>query len=243
MRHSFSGTPLRSSGPRRKSQDFRLRSLLTQFKATEAPQDYILASFSNHPTYKVTDDDCIIFDPGLHHQYLLTQVLFQFFVNDLLLLLYANSLHRRVLRNLPSGLFIDYSRNIFIIDVPGDRMRPSNLQRQLARKFAEGFAACHKVCAAIQLQQYAYAVVVVDIGKDTALFRFTISHLHLFCFPITLRINDLERLIPVRSVVQGVFTISKCCASFLTQLFYICRHVVHNVSSSPQSYFCILLRW
>src|SRR5712691_3709716 len=54
-----------------------------QCKATEASQYNILTCFGNHLFHKVAHNHCLILDPGLHHQYLLTQYLLELVVNDL----------------------------------------------------------------------------------------------------------------------------------------------------------------
>ena len=105
------------------------------------------------------------------------------------------------------------------------------MQSELTGKFTEALAASHKVCATIQFKQYAYIMVVMNIGKDATLFGFAICHDHLVGFFIAFGVKNFDGLLPGSGVGQGIFTIIKGRAGLLAQFLNICRSIVHNVCS------------
>src|SRR5947209_5088450 len=72
-------------------------------------------------------------------------------------------------------------------------------------------------------------MVVMNIGKDATLLGFTLRHNHLLRLFISPGLKNLNGLFPTFCFGQGILTICKGCAGLITQLFYICRCVVHNV--------------
>src|SRR5258708_9671903 len=79
--------------------------LFAQCKATETPQYNILTGFGDHLFHKVAHCYCLILHPGLHHQYLLTQLLLELVVNDLVAPRWWDTFHRCIIQNRVTGLF------------------------------------------------------------------------------------------------------------------------------------------
>src|SRR5579863_4249498 len=91
--------------------------LLAQFKAAEAAQYNFLASLSNRFVDKITNHHRIVLHPRLHHQYLLTQGLFELVTNDLFTPCLRNTRHGGVFLDSFACLCNDVFWYISIVDI------------------------------------------------------------------------------------------------------------------------------
>src|SRR5438445_8016002 len=145
---AYGGCP-RPEPPSRAGLAPPLHFFFAQCKATEASQYNILTCFGDCLFHKVAHNNCLILNPGLHHQYLLTQYLLEFVVNDLVALCFWNTFHRWIFQNCFAGFFNNLGWHVIKVDILWGNA--CDLHGNVTGQVAKTFAASNKVGAAVKL--------------------------------------------------------------------------------------------